>query len=766
MATVLAVDEFGCVPDGRFLERVSITADTAALKDGDGEVRAADVGKNIAIPGAADLDGTISRLIRRTDVDGTMVAGEKTLDATFAPEHHGRFLARIHAGQRITVAGAGVGGSTLVTDVVKVVGPTNLELADASATSVSAVKTILNDPGSVALSDYARIRVAGVTVDLGDRTIGDGAMMVGSSALASETAKFSSVDLDKPVVIRAAGRHVTTIESFQSSTQVTLAAPAQRTVVDGLADVWRTDSRIGFEALLAGLGGLEGESAEIRFSPGVYDFTRVPISSRMQGAISLSGLKNLTLRGAGLGVTILRLMPDQKLDRNAHVVQMRNCTRLTLRDLSVHGSYLTLGSVNEQMHGIVIDDGSEEIAVDQVRVHQSAGDGVRLLSSADGKVRQVRVDRCQIVQNKRSGVAFQRAVEQVWVRGCYIEMTPPSTDSCLDFEPTGPVPTNDNAPRDIIIDSNLMVHGTQTVAVSLSGISGLDRLTRVQFTNNLVIGGSIFSTDIDRLTIQGNTVIVPESGPARIPLHVQRGGRESVITGNLLVNAHAEIESALRLSGAAHRPATRTLVSGNLCVTRSGAGIDVISANDIAIQGNMVISTGSCTGGVFVYAESSDTDRISIHDNHITAEGLGTWKTGVRVATGSHSIDDLSIVSNAIGGAAVGVEFDGKGIRHTPVCALNRVSADATKPIVGLSNLPEHAVIVGGAASRGGSEPNSGGGRHLTGIGDPTESALPGDSVLVAGNIGDIYQRLDGGLGSTLYVKEFGNGTTAGWIAK
>ena len=47
----LHVDDFGCVPDGRFLEQVSIDADSAALTVSDGLLHAIDAGKNIAIPG-------------------------------------------------------------------------------------------------------------------------------------------------------------------------------------------------------------------------------------------------------------------------------------------------------------------------------------------------------------------------------------------------------------------------------------------------------------------------------------------------------------------------------------------------------------------------------------------------------------------------------------------------------------------------------------------------------------------------------------------
>lgn len=46
----------------------------------------------------------------------------------------------------------------------------------------------------------------------------------------------------------------------------------------------------------------------------------------------------------------------------------------------------------------------------------------------------------------------------------------------------------------------------------------------------------------------------------------------------------------------------------------------------------------------------------------------------------------------------------------------------------------------------------------LQGLGTPA-------GVVVA-DIGTLYRRLDGGAGTTLYVKEAGSGTTAGWVAK
>src|SRR3954452_1132045 len=135
---LLSVDDFGCVPDGRYLSHVSIQAGSAELSAPGGALRQADVGKHIAIPGAVDLVATVSGLLARKDVaSASMEAGGSTLTAVLTAAD-GFFQARVHQGLRITVAGAGPHGAPLVSDVSKVTNGTTLELADTAATTVTA----------------------------------------------------------------------------------------------------------------------------------------------------------------------------------------------------------------------------------------------------------------------------------------------------------------------------------------------------------------------------------------------------------------------------------------------------------------------------------------------------------------------------------------------------------------------------------------------------------------------------------------------------
>jgi hypothetical protein len=243
-----------------------------------------------------------------------------------------------------------------------------------------------------------------------------------------------------------------------------------------------------------------------------------------------------------------------------------------------------------------------------------------------------------------------------------------------------------------------------------------------------------------------------------IPVHVQRGGHGLVITGNLLASAHAGGSGMIRISEVNNRPVDRTIIAHNMCFTRAGSGIDVESCEDVAVDGNVIVSTGDCAQGIVVHATSaSDVSSTSVRDNDITTEAGGSWATGIQIGAGA-SVQHISVAGNAVGGAGVGVHFRG-GLAQTPICALNRMRADVSTPLLGLAELPERAVVVAGAADRGGTGPGLGAGRILMGTGDPNDNH-------VAGNVGDLYQRIDPQPGPRLFVKENDDLPNAGWSPK
>jgi len=758
------VDDFECKPDGRYLERIEIGADSTELTAVDGTFRQSDVGKHIAIPGAVDLIASLARFPRPNLVvaNASMVAGEATLTAEDAS-----FQRQIHKGMRITVEGAGANGGTLLTDVSEVANSSTVVLADKAVEAVANAVARLNLPDRVLLSDYPRARTGQLTVHVRDRELTDGRMTIGHGLLQSATAGFSSLDLGHPVTIRAAGCLVTTIQVVHNDTQVTLASPAQWAVVDGVADVWRTDSRPGFEQLLVALQGADVESAEIEFSPGVYDFTRVSNApGALPAALGLDGVRNLTLRGGGQGVTILRMMPDQDLSvGDANVIMARDGHRLTLRDLSVHGAYLTMGACGDPMHGIHLDAGCHDIVVERVDVFQSGGDGVRLigsLSEADRKVRRVSINGCRLVQNHRTGIAFQRAVEFVWVRDCYIEMTPPGRLACIDFEPSANEEFPGVAPADIFLDSNVLVHGTDAEAVSISGVRPEDPVSRVRFTNNTLHGGGIGGIYLKDVTVTGNLIAAGEGGQVARFAGNMDGLRIEQNTIHAVTGSRTGLEI---LPHQGIRPRGVRIVGNNIETAGIGISIDGPDS-DIEVRGNRILGRGEAIG-ISIKLRKPQPPGEPIVRLHTSVRIIGNTivnfaDAGIELSTEAtfERFNGLEVSTNEIyidaapaPDGLVGIRFsappqDGGTDRWVERAYVtgNRI-ADAVDV-----KIERHTPTVPFFATSG----NPGGRSTFEGDGSPNE-------IGVMAPPGSIFLQIDNEAGAALYLKASGH-DGSGWI--
>lgn len=478
------------------------------------------------------------------------------------------------------------------------------------------------DARRVRLSDHARANVGPLTVVLAGRTVTDAAMTAGSRVLISDTAEFSSSDVTTPVVIRGAGHLNTTITAAVDDSTIQVADQATRTVTDGIADVWNPESKAldGFRAILAEISATGVGPAEIVFGPGVFDFKRLPKQAGLlDAAIGLNGLTGVTLRGAGPGVTTIRLMPEQDLTHPAtdtvmdtHVLMARNTRELSLRDLTVHGAYLTMAGAVVQMHGIHIAQGCQDTVIDDVTVVHCAGDAIRLVGEPTNQVRRVRISGCRLVRSKRTGVAVQRSVQTVWLRDCHIEMGPESTGACIDLEPTG-----NGAPEDLFIESNTLVHDSPAVAVSLSGTSHGPPARRIRFTGNNLTGGGMGGVNAADVLVSDNLVTAGPTGQVL----VFRGMNDLRIADNVIV-APGEPRTGITVSRHNSVDTTRISITGNR-IDVGGTGIDVISGGShLAVCGNRIFGAGSGIGIRVELIRAPIHRDIRIADNSATNFGV------------------------------------------------------------------------------------------------------------------------------------------------
>lgn len=497
--------------------------------------------------------------------------------------------------------------------------------------------------------------------------------------------------------------------------------------------------------------------AGIFFPAGTYRVSKVgtlPGETAKPCSLELNGVEDFMVTGEGPR-SVVKLVNTTKRTGDWAVFLLRNkCGRIVFKDLAIDGNRTGLTRPDEHSYGIHVQTGTEDVVIDRCILRECFGDGLRL-DGLGQNVKRLRIENCLFQTNKRCGLSIQKDTEQIIIANCIFDAT--VTDNSLDIEPT----SRAAGPTDVLIQGCLINHTNPTLAVHLSGISGPRPLVRCKFSDNIVLGGPILCADVNQLTIQNNIIHVTNPRfEKRIPVDVKLGGDSVIISGNLVIDDRGA-EAVIRLHEQNSRQVTRALVANNLCIARAKRGISCHGSDDVAIQGNLIVATGSCTEGIYLRSEGSPMENISVRDNDITAKDKGRWKAGIYVsASVPHHIGHFSLIGNSIRGAATGVELDGSRFRQTPVWALNRIADDVTSAFAGIERLPEDSVVVGGATSRGGTQ--FGGGRFIVGLGNPNRKGPGG----VIGSVGDIFQRLDGIPGETLYVKETGNNTKTGWKAK
>ena len=272
------------------------------------------------------------------------------------------------------------------------------------------------------------------------------------------------------------------------------------------------------------------------------------IEGRHDSALYLGGRSDLTLVGAADGTSVLKLDPDPPRDdagrhgycRDTHLLSIQGSSGIALRGFTVDGSDGELpedrnqcagngGKIAEHMHGVYVRN-STDITIDRMKIIKAHGDGVNLIANLGetsiSRTERISLTNTRFLDNDRSGLAFQRNVGYVTVRGNYFKNS--GDDQDLDMEATGGGNPLNVGPYEVEIDNNLFERIKPKLTVTL-GSSGVQRSTGIRFTNNTIRpastspahegGGCIFVNGADDTTIANNMVI---GAPACVTLEARK----------------------------------------------------------------------------------------------------------------------------------------------------------------------------------------------------------------------------------------------------
>jgi hypothetical protein len=264
-----------------------------------------------------------------------------------------------------------------------------------------------------------------------------------------------------------------------------------------------------------------------------------PSGGRILSALYVDSKSQLTMVGAADGSSVLKLDPNPPglPGRHAycgetHVLMIRGSSFVKLHDFTIDGSDGELPEdagqcppdregnpqrIAERMFDVYVLN-STDVTIDQMRLIKAHGDGLNLMAQQNQTAipftERVTVTDTDFLANDRSGIAFQRNVGFVTVRGNYFHNS--GEDQDIDMEPSGG--PDDRGPYEVDITDNLFDRLRPGITVALGSAGGVQRSRGIRFTYNTIQasslanpqtgqGGCIFVYTADQTTVSHNTVI-------------------------------------------------------------------------------------------------------------------------------------------------------------------------------------------------------------------------------------------------------------------
>ena len=357
----------------------------------------------------------------------------------------------------------------------------------------------------------------------------------------------------------------------------------------------------------------------------------------------------------------------------------------------------------------------------------------------------VMLDACDLRDAGGPCVWIESGVRHAWVTDSFIVNSNAEPDTILLEDSTG----------DEIQDLKIM--GCYVENATHYGIRGTavgGQILRMQISSTLVMGWMKFD-NLARCQIQGNEAIASAAGFADAVLTVEDSSEvqiQRVITRRV---SSAAAGVNIRVANC-----DRVMVQSSHWIqetANTGLLVLVGACDAIQLQGNIGFSSNAGAGVADAYHIEADGGLIT--NLQITGENLsttgGTWDRAIFItATGGGTIGAVQVIPGVFTDCDTGVVFDDGGAG-----AATFTETGSLMVAGGVIDATTAAwdITVATVYLRVGSNACTFGPQMIAGNGDP-EGA-------VTARIGSMFQRLDGGAATTLYIKESGVGNV-GWVAK
>ncbi len=470
--------------------------------------------------------------------------------------------------------------------------------------------------------------------------------------------------------------------------------------------------------------------------PGTFNFS----------ALSWSGMVGVQMKGAG---PASHLRWSAASPAGAGISFLGGAEHCVMELLQIDGSDLTGPSTANHLIQLGEASGGAVTDVQLVQLFLTgmpagSGDGVHMVGDASDLVSVAWVTDCQINGCGRFGVGIEQGVANVIIGSNYLA-------NCTTE--IGVVATADQLTTALSIHNNILEHsGANRFAFRMEGDpSGL--ITQCSIANNQILGGFVTTQNMQDSAITDNVALSGAYASTDPAWKIYDACQRIAWSGNIVDrNSGASVGPCLGIEKSTTSPSQILATGWFINETVEGNFVTVVDATGITVNGQGLASNAGASGmyGVDVQAVTIPVTDVKVGPGFMMTAAAGTIAAAVRLLANGANVTNVQATGNSCDNNAYGLrcEIGSGGTFNGTV----QYQANAHNGATG------DVQLVGGAA------PTLAVGINAApkAVGAFMGSGSP--AGVVDAYPGSLYLNESGGEGVSVFYKESGNGTSAGWI--